>query len=206
MLVKTLYFLAGAAVGGIATYLIVNKTITQREKDRADKEIKETKEMYKKKYGKVSAKADEVAKRNDERKEELLERLNNASESAEYERIRSNYDRTTYMDDQGHVRRNTIQVITPDERDDPKFEDFHKESDYFYYTDSTVSNELDEELDDYEVENSVGYDFMEFFRDNPNVDECYVRNFDRRTDYTIQRVNKKYDKTIDPNDDTEGEE
>ncbi len=103
-------------------------------------------------------------------------------------------------------------MIDYDQYNDPNYNDYHKEAAYSYYQDGTVSDELDGELDWRDIENTVGVDFMAYFRDNPDEDLCYVRNNENRVDYTIQRVEGYYETTIDladnlPDDnELEGEE
>lgn len=215
MLNKTLYFVIGAAVGAVASYFITKKVISDRERDRADKKIDEIVEMYRSKYVQVSTKADEVAKRNEERKEELL---NDIKQSEKPEKAKADYNVVTHDDfvenlkiinEAGYTRYGANKpphhVISYEEYNDPKYEDYYKGIEYVYYKgDGTVLDELGEEMDIHEIEDSVGTDFMIYFRDHKDETECYVRNDNRRIDYTVQCEDGYYGNTYDP--DTEGEE
>ena len=220
-MLKALYFLAGAAVGAVASYLITSQVVSKRERDRADKEIEDVKEKLGRRRKAVDT-ADAVARENESRKEELLDRAIKSRESEAVPEIpENNYSpeelalKDSYREiitKNGYLKRSSIHLISTDDFADPNFEDYHKEYAFSYYKDGTISNELDEELEWHEVEDSIGVDFMAYFRDNPEETECYVRNDDRRIDYVVQRKDELYETTIDPSDiidfedDFEGEE
>jgi gas vesicle protein len=210
MLNKALYFIAGAAVGAVVTYFMVNK----KAQERADKEVEEVTERLHIRYKKDEA--DEVVKKNEARKEELLDKVNSNLSEAIPEM--SPEDKDTFkkyseiIQRHGYLKRKTINVITEDDFKDPQFDDYYKQLGYLYYLDGTVANELDEELEWHEIEDSIGVDFMAYFRDNPKEEICHVRNDERRVDYEIQRVDDFHESTVVPSDyddnadESEGEE
>lgn len=208
MLSKALYFVVGAAVGAVVTYFVVNKAA----QDRADAEINESLERLRASRRHKREQADEMVKENEARKEELLDKMK--SDPTEDVPEMPPEDKEVYkkyasiVSRYGALKRDTINVITADEFGDRNFDDYYKQLGFTYYKDGTVANELNEELDWHEVEDTVGVDFMAYFRDNPNADICYVRNDKNRVDYEIQRVDDIYEATIDPSEfnESEGEE
>lgn len=208
--------LVGAGITAGVSYFIIKKTRKQEE-ERADKEIHEM-ELYFKRRRKAVEEADEAVNENEKKKEEVLNNVRHAIEDEaepvdriegetdhdreqrilhEYqEKLMANGYQSKYARDI-HIRTDLPYVITINEYNDPNFSDYYKDLRFKYFSDGTVLNELDEELDMHEVEDSIGDEFMEFFRDNPDEEECYVRNDQRRIDYVVQRVHEYYEEIKD---------
>lgn len=221
MYYKALYFLAGAAVGAaigaVSSYFITRNI----ERDRAEKEIEECRQMYWSKKERVSV-ANENVKKNEERKEELLNNRRKNSEPDEddiLESARVDYAAVTHddlvkyaeiLDKSGYTKYGANKpphhVISYEEYNDERFEDYEKGLEFTYYKgDGTVLNEMGEQLSEHEIEDTVGTDFMAYFRDNPDETECFVRNDIQRLDYTVQCEEGIYEQDIDDIE-LEGEE
>lgn len=222
MINKALWFIAGTAIGAVTSYFITKKIVKKQIETEKDKEFeaerKRLKAEYKEKYDKAGKAASKIVKENEERKEEILNGVSNKRSKHHEESVP--VDKPSHADfvenlkiinDAGYTRyganRPPHHVITDEQFNDPKFEDYYKGLIFTYFKqDGTVLNEMDERLDEHEIEDSVGTDFMVYFRDNPDEEECYVRNDNRRIDYTIQCVDEIYEGDMQFNDDTEGEE
>lgn len=200
MVNKTLIFLAGAAVGSVITYFLTKRVFQKK----ADDEIAEMYQKYRiEKYGESTAAADEAVKENEKRKEEILNKVRserNMAEKEEEEPWLPDEERITYGDiaskykyGNGDHTYRLPYVITEKEWNDPKYKDHSKGLVWNYYIkNGVVTNEMDEELTVHEVQDYLGDEFMEYFRDKPDKEECYVRNDRMRLDILVQKINDFY--------------
>lgn len=174
-----LAFLAGAAAGAGASYILFKDKI----KKEADEEIKEMREYVKEKTKRI----DDVKKQGD-RIEKQQSRLERAITS--YDRF-SDFDEKSVVPraEKEHPREEDNGIYEIDEEDwvgiDPHYDKF---SLTFYEGDATLVDDADDLVD---IGQTIGLDNYEKF-DEGKMDTMYVRNDNMSCDYEVVRVLGSY--------------
>lgn len=158
---KILIFLAGAAIGSIATWAIT-KTKFERI---LDEELDAMEEYYSRKLG--------------EKEEESWEESPMDENRSEYEEIVKSEGYTN--EEGGHVMESKPYVISPEEYGEA---DGYDAVSLNYFADGVITDDWNEPLED--VENTVGLDIESHFGEYE--DDCvFVRNDVLKIDYEILR-------------------
>lgn len=183
---KVLIFTAGAAIGSVVTWKLLDAKYAQR----AEKEIEEIKDYYEGKYSSDEEQAyNEWAEKNPDLVEEAKE---------EYRNLVSNY-----TGEKGGSESMDIgtppKVITPEEFGE--LDGYETES-LTYYTDEVLTDDDNNIIED--IKNTVGEDFASHFGEFED-DSVFIRNEMRKTDYEILMDYRPYSDVVDtganPNDD-----
>lgn len=204
---KYLYFIAGAAVGSLVTWKIVEK----KYRDLAEEEINSVKELYKEKIAekskfdkqKVDEIKDNIQKKEIEKNNIELEKIIKSSryatgtdlaeEETESVQVENNDTQNDTEDDDkdylvpvevGPTLPAPPYVITEDE-----FGEFgNEEQTLIFYSDSVLADEDDDIITDPE---SVIGDALNEFND-PMIERVFVRDESREIDYIILRSEKTF--------------
>lgn len=176
---KALIFAAGASIGSVVTWKLLNAKYAQR----AEQEIKEVKEYYEGKY--ESDEETSYKKWADENPDLAKE------EKAEYLELVTNYN-----GEKGGSESMTVgtppYVIPPEEFD---MEDDYDTETLTYYTDDVLADDSDNIIED--IENTVGKDFASHFGEFED-DTVFVRNERLKTDYEICKDYRPYSDVVGP--------
>lgn len=179
---KVLIFTAGAAIGSVVTW----KLLDAKYAKRAESEIEEIRAYYNSKYA-----SKETPETDLETNEETVERSFTKEEKEEYMQIVANY--TTGKGGSESMTVGTPPyVISPDE--------FDTEEDYdtmslTYYTDGILADDDDNVIED--IENTVGKDFASHFGEFED-DSVFIRNEVLKTDYEILMDYRPYADVVGP--------
>jgi len=175
-------FVAGAAVGSLATWYYVKTKYEQIAND----EIAEMREYVNSKYNKTESTTTEFSISEEEK--------------AEYEEMLKKSGYTNYADATANTEEEEMDdtrepyVIMPDQ--------FSEYADYdtislTYYADGVLaSDDTDEIIED--VDDVVGEDSLNHFGEFED-DSVYVRNDERKCDYEILRDNRTYAEVVGTN-------
>lgn len=209
---KILYFafgfLVGAAIGGVASYLYMDK-----KKKEVEDEFNEYLE-----YNNVSdnySREDQVNPSEDDEDDDIKERLMEGYEkttnyAAMYKGEAANYEHPLDDDeddedtdvqydvdateDHNRNRNRPPKMISADAVGDvPSY--FDKETLTYYFDDDVLANEEEEELPDQET--YVGDALTKYgFKNRDEEETIYVINYALDTLYTVQKVFKSYQNTV----------
>ena len=185
-----LYFVAGAAIGSVVTWKLIEK----KYKDLADEEIESVIETFKNRKPRITK--DEVKetvekvinkwKEPKETVEDIVttERYSIENEEEIDEDDESNY--TVNVDNDDEVI--TPYVITPEE--------FGEYNEYgtktlTYYADNVLTDEIDNPITSDEMITMIGPDALDHFREYED-DSVYVRDEMNEMDYEILKSEKKF--------------
>ena len=177
---KVLIFAAGATIGSVVTWKLLDAKYAQR----AEREIEEIKEYYRDKYSDRSgtietpAPIDEKAEFDDQVKEEYKNLVQN------------------YTGEKGGSESMEIgtppYVISPDEFD--TLDDYDAIS-LTYYTDGVLADDADHPIHD--IANTVGEDFESHFGEYEQ-DSVFIRNEMMKVDYEILMDYRPYRDVVGP--------
>lgn len=184
---KALMFVAGAAIGSIVTW----KVIEEKYKRIADEEIESVKEVFKKESSVI---AEQFSTDEEETEEEPVKvaAVTHAPEKpkiTDYAAMTRNLGYDTATDDKKETDaadKEGPYVIHPN--------DFGMNDDYdtvsmLYHADDYLTDEQNVLVED--IENSVGFECLNTFGEYEE-DAVYVRNDELKTDYEILRVDSNY--------------
>lgn len=174
-------FIAGAAIGSVATYFVV--------KDRFEKIVKTEIDSVKETFSRL-------------RKEELT------AEAKKYEELTDKYTKNVKnvqyvcdsvdILDESEEDHNTIEGFKPDEpyvispNEFDEFDDYETVS-LTYYADGVLADDEDEIVDD--VEEAIGLDSLEHFGEY-EPDSVFIRNDRRKCDYEILLDERRYSDVV----------
>ena len=166
---KVLIFTAGAAIGSVVTWKLVERKCEQRTK----REVDEVRAYYDDKYN-------EQAKH-----EEAVEELEEPDEREEYEEFVRNMGYATHSDDKIYEKEDDDDmakpyVIPPEEYDENGYETMS----FRYYADGILVDETGTIVDD--LDGTVGADFATHFGEYED-DSVFVRNDEMKVDFEILR-------------------
>lgn len=209
---KVFIFLAGAAVGSLVTYKLVQK----HYRDLADEEIESVKEMFKERMvkdnlgdkgechapkgdikedmkGSIGSPNPEVVK-NQEMMEKIINQSNykKGTESQQVEETVEEILEEEEVDDSDYTVPVEVEdgesvpyVITEDE-----FGEFgNEEQTLIYYSDFVLADEDDDVITDPE---SVIGEALKEFNEDPLLERVYVRDENKEIDYIILKSEKSY--------------
>ena len=210
----TLSAVGGALVGGIVTYVTVNRALRTRYEDWANAEIDNVKSHY--------------AKLNEDGKRSILEQAENPSPEvlAAVEKGKALIEKMGYSgietsdEDEQHPTARTLSIfeqgvdpedLDEEEEDADEYEPidgepflisegayFENEDDYqldtltYYELDDTLTDEKNSQID--RVEETVGVRHLHMFKKSPSGGKTslYIRNDDHETLYEIILVEQSY--------------
>lgn len=179
ILSKVLMFTAGAAIGSVVTWKLLDAKYARR----AEKEIEEIRAYYDSQFS-----SDEKVI---EPEEEPSKPTFTEEEKKEYAQIVSNY-----ISEKGGSESVEIgtppYVISPEEFD--TLDDYDTES-LTYYTDNILTDEDGNVVED--IKNTVGEDFASHFGEYED-DSVFVRNEVSQTDYEILMDYRRYSDVFEP--------
>lgn len=173
--IKIVIFTAGAAIGSAVTY----KLIKTKYETIANDEIEEIREYYKSK--------EEDTEEEPKQEPAIAENVKVESKPnvVNYAAMVNNmgYDTSDKTEDRPVVEEADLPYeIAPDEYSE--FEDYSYFS-FTYYDDGFVADDNDEIVED--VDDIIGNDLLERFKEDPDLDSIYVRNDALKSDYEILR-------------------
>lgn len=179
ILSKALIFTAGAAIGSVVTW----KLLDAKYAKRAESEIEEIRAYYGSKF---SSEEPDL-----EQNEEPSPLDFSKEEKEEYLQIAANY--TTGKGGSESMTVGTPPyVISPEEFD--SLDDYDTES-LTYYTDGILTDDDDNVIED--IENTVGRDFASHFGEYED-DSVFIRNEVLKTDYEILMDYRPYADVVGP--------
>lgn len=180
-LISVGFFIAGAAVGSIATW----QFLKTKYEEIAQEEIDSVKQTYAKreekrqfvKYKKLSETTGDMTYEKDEvvRKEAVKE-VNRIIED------------NNYTSEINEVTRDQHYIIRPDEFGE--YDDYDTIS-LTYYADHILTDEDDEIVEDEDIEDKIGFDALSHFGEYEE-DSVFVRNDRIKCDYEILLDQRKY--------------
>lgn len=187
-------FVAGAAVGSVATWFVVKKKYEKIAQD----EIDSVKEVFARKEEQTGAKSEsEIGK-------EVTRDLNNGiarmaanqakkkPDVAEYAALIHKYGGTIGEEKEAHMKEKYPYVISPEEFGE--FDNYEKIS-LTYYADGVLADDNNEVVDD--VEDIVG-DALDHFGEYED-DSVFVRCDERKYDYEILLDQRTFSEVSDSN-------
>ena len=189
-----LFFVAGAAIGSIATWKLIEK----KYKDLADEEIESVIETFKNRRPRITK--DEVKetvekvinkwKEPKETVEDIVAAEGYSIENEEEidEDDESNYIVNVYNDNDNDIEVVTPYVITP--------EQFGEYNEYgtktlTYYSDNVLTDEIDNPITSEEMVTMIGPDALDHFGEYED-DSVYIRDEMNEMDYEILKSEKKF--------------
>lgn len=173
-------FVAGAALGSLATWIFVKKKYEQI----AQEEIDSVKEVYSKKKPRENNKHDETNSDEDISSDEIEEK------TEEYVDIIKTAGYSKYSDISKPKPRDPERpyVIRPEEFGDV---DGYEMISLTHYSDGVLADDDDEKMADDEVDEVVGADYAEHFGEYED-DSVFIRNDKLKCDYEILLDQRKY--------------
>jgi hypothetical protein len=184
ILSKVLMFTAGATIGSVVTWKLLDAKYARR----AEKEIEEIRAYY---DSKLSKGEDTVPELGDI---ETVKPTFTEEEKKEYAQIVSNY-----IGEKGGSK--SVEIGTPPYIISPKefdtLDDYDTES-YTYYQDNILTDEVGNVIED--IKNTVGEDFASHFGEYED-DSVFVRNEVLKTDYEILMDYRRYSDVFEPGED-----
>ena len=181
LLSNTLIFAAGAALGSVAAW----KVLETKYKRIADEEIASVKEMYRNSSGSTE---------DDEQKEETktVSRFTEEYDPIDEKKKMTYYERMVedYTEPKEVLDVSKPYVISPDEFGEC---DDYDTSSLTYYSDGVLTDDRDEIIED--AEDIVGNDFESHFGEYED-DSVFIRNEKHKTDYEILLDQRNYSDVI----------
>ena len=185
-----LYFVAGAAIGSVVTWKLIEK----KYKDLADEEIESVIETFKNRKPRITK--DEVK----ETVEKVINKWKDPKETVEdivtTERYSIENEEEIDEDDESNY---TVNVDNDDEVITPYVitpEEFGEYNEYgtktlTYYADNVLTDEIDNPITSDEMITMIGPDALDHFREYED-DSVYVRDEMNEMDYEILKSEKKF--------------
>ena len=185
-----LFFVAGAAIGSIATWKLIEK----KYKDLADEEIESVKETFKNRRPRITKDevketVEKVINKWKEPKETVEDIVTAEGYSIEDEEETDEDDDSNYtVDVDTGVEVIVPYVITP--------EQFGEYSEYgtktlTYYADNVLTDEIDNPITSEEMETMIGPDALDHFGEYED-DSVYIRDEMNEMDYEILKSEKTF--------------
>ena len=181
ILSKVVIFVAGAAVGSVVTW----KLIETKYKQIADEEIASVKEVFSKRN--EETKTEEPVEEEDE--EDDIVMPNHKPDLSEYKELVKSYG---YNNKEEEEEVNDDMDIAPYVIKPEAFgDDDYETVSLTMYADGIVTDEYDVRLDDEEIEDLIGKESLTHFGEYED-DSVFVRNESRQTDYEILADERNY--------------
>ena len=184
LLSKVLIFVAGACVGSVVTWTLVEKKYQQI----AQEEIDSVKEALG--YFDLGEKEDKPEPEDEDNEDDRFDRdTESAKEELAHICREQGYDYNGISKKEGEeeMAENRPYVISPEEFD----ENGYKTKTLFYYNDDVVTDERGKVLSESSIEKLIGKESLTTFGQDES-DSVFVRNDDLKTDYEILADERNY--------------
>ena len=184
LLSKVLIFMAGACVGSVVTWKLVEKKYQQI----AQEEIDSVKEALG--YFDLGEKEDKPEPEDEDDKDDRFDRdAESAKEELAHICREQGYDYNGISKKEGEeeMSENRPYVISPEEFD----ENGYKTKTLFYYNDDVVTDDRGKALSENSIEKLIGKESLTTFGQYES-DSVFVRNDDLKTDYEILADERNY--------------
>lgn len=185
-----LCFVAGAAVGSVVTWKLIEK----KYKDLADEEIESVKETFKNRKQRITK--DEVK----ETVEKVINKWKEPKETVEDIVIAEGYstedEEETEEDDESNYTVDVdpgVEVIVPYVITPEQFGEFNEygTKTLTYYADNVLTDEIDNPITSGEMETMIGPDALDHFGEYED-DSVYIRDEMNEMDYEILKSEKMF--------------
>lgn len=173
-------FVAGAALGSLATWIFVKKKYEQI----AQEEIDSVKEVYSKRKPKAEKKDDEEDIQVDEKEVTEYEKIIETTGYSKY----SDISKSNVKTEAEHDDLERPYVIRPEEFGEL---DGYEMISLTHYSDGVLADDDDQQMADDEIDEVVGADYAEHFGEYED-DSVFVRNDRLKCDYEILLDHRKY--------------
>lgn len=175
MLNKVLLFVAGAAIGSVATWIFVKTKYEQI----AEEEIESIREYY---NGKLQNLAEEASKEREKEFEEEKETQAAVMTREAYEQYANAYksEEENENEEEENDMENKPYVISPEEFG----EEGYDQVSLTYYADGVLTDEAGDPIEDEDIERIIGKESLEHFGEYED-DSVFVRNDQLGVDYEI---------------------
>lgn len=184
LLSKVLIFMAGACVGSLVTWKLIEKKYQQI----AQEEIDSVKEALG--YSDLGEKEDKPEPEDEDNEDDQFDRdAESAKEELAHICREQGYDYNGISKKEGEeeMAENRPYVISPEEFD----ENGYKTKTLFYYNDDVVTDERGKVLSESSIEKLIGKESLTTFG-RYESDSVFVRNDDLKTDYEILADERNY--------------
>ena len=189
-----LFFVAGAAIGSIATWKLIEK----KYKDLADEEIESVKETFKNRRPRITKDevketVEKVINKWKEPKETVEDIVAAEGYSIENEEEIDEDDESNYIVNVDNDNDNDIEVITPYVITPEQFGEYNEcgTKTLIYYSDNVLTDEIDNPITSEEMVTMIGPDALDHFGEYED-DSVYIRDEMNEMDYEILKSEKKF--------------
>lgn len=179
---KLIAFVAGAALGSLATWIFVKDKYEQR----AQEEIDSVKERWSKKKQNTDKKLDDEQDNQVDEKE--VEEYENVIESSGYSKYSDISNKKNLRKAVAYKELERPYIIKPEEFGNL---DNYELISLTHYSDGVLADDGDEKMADDEIDEVVGADYAKHFGEYED-DSVFVRNDKLKCDYEILLDNRKY--------------
>ena len=189
-----LFFVAGAAIGSIATWKLIEK----KYKDLADEEIESVIETFKNRRPRITKDevketVEKVINKWKEPKETVEDIVTAQGYSIENEEEIDEDDESNYIVNVDNDNDNDIEVITPYVITPEQFGQYNEygTKTLTYYSDNVLTDEIDNPITSDEMVTMIGPDALDHFGEYED-DSVYIRDEMNEMDYEILKSEKKF--------------
>ena len=189
-----LFFVAGAAIGSIATWKLIEK----KYKDLADEEIESVIETFKNRKPRITKDnvketVEKVINKWKEPKETVEDIVAAEGYSIENEEEIDEDDESNYIVNVDNDNDNDIEVITPYVITPEQFGEYNEygTKTLIYYSDNVLTDEIDNPITSEEMVTMIGPDALDHFGEYED-DSVYIRDEMNEMDYEILKSEKKF--------------
>ena len=189
-----LFFVAGAAIGSIATWKLIEK----KYKDLADEEIESVIETFKNRKPRITKDevketVEKVINKWKEPKETVEDIVTSEGYSIENEEEIDEDDESNYIVNVDNDNDNDIEVITPYVITPEQFGEYNEygTKTLTYYSDNVLTDEVDNPITSDEMVTMIGPDALDHFGEYED-DSVYIRDETNEMDYEILKSEKKF--------------
>ena len=189
-----LFFVAGAAIGSIATWKLIEK----KYKDLADEEIESVIETFKNRRPRITKDevketVEKVINKWKEPKETVEDIVTAQGYSIENEEEIDEDDESNYIVNVDNDNDNDIEVITPYVITPEQFGEYNEygTKTLTYYSDNVLTDEIDNPITSDEMVTMIGPDALDHFGEYED-DSVYIRDEMNEMDYEILKSEKKF--------------
>ena len=189
-----LFFVAGAAIGSIATWKLIEK----KYKDLADEEIESVIETFKNRKPRITKDevketVEKVINKWKEPKETVEDIVTAQGYSIENEEEIDEDDESNYIVNVDNDNDNDIEVITPYVITPEQFGQYNEygTKTLTYYSDNVLTDEIDNPITSDEMVTMIGPDALDHFGEYEDV-SVYIRDEMNEMDYEILKSEKKF--------------
>lgn len=189
-----LFFVAGAAIGSIATWKLIEK----KYKDLADEEIESVIETFKNRKQRITKDevketVEKVINKWKEPKETVEDIVAAEGYSIENEEEIDEDDESNYIVNVDNDNDNDIEVVTPYVITPEQFGEYNEygTKTLTYYADNVLTDEIDNPITSEEMVTMIGPDALDHFGEYED-DSVYIRDEMNEMDYEILKSEKMF--------------